>query len=61
MDKLAELKSFSGKPDSFWCRYKGIPRLVSPAVCKWHRDLNDIECNDCHRASKDERTGFYDE
>ena len=32
---------------SVWCPYKSQPRWVSWAVCEWHREKNDPECQGC--------------
>lgn len=31
------------------CRYKGEERLVHPAACQWHKDVQDPECHQCER------------
>jgi len=30
-----------------WCGYNNQFRLVSPAVCKWHKSKNDPQCEGC--------------
>jgi len=39
--------------NSFWCAYKGEPRLINLEVCQRHRLKIDPECKRCERSWED--------